>query len=150
MAQERPIYSTESDNPEDHKLSFKDGVIVVGTTSGMLGGGSGWIWGSQVGVEVTVGWSSMMGGVILSFSSADRAEAFAREGRKTRAYVEALRSSFESALALAVPGALVGHGLADITGAIVGGGIGVFVGGFGNGQVNFGRVSQALRERTQQ
>lgn len=152
---ERPIYFTKPDQEEKTPLSVGQvGCVTIfagGVFGGIAGGASNFIWGSEVGlrvgVEVGVGMSGLMGGVIMGITSADRAEAFAKEGRKRRAYVEALRGCLESAIGLAVAGGIAGYGVADIPGAVIGGSIGVLIGSVGFGQVTFGSVSRAVKNR---
>ncbi|MCL4365757.1 hypothetical protein M1437_00845 [Patescibacteria group bacterium] len=146
---ERPIYSTEPDQPESIKMSLKDAVMGAVIMSAMFGGASWLIWEPRVGIEVGVGTGGLLGGILLSPLSSDRAVELAKDGKKTRAYVEALRASLESAIGLASAGVIWGYGIGDTKGAIIGGVGGVFIGGIGFGQIAFGGVSRALRERAE-
>ena len=147
MAVERPIYSIkpeESKQPEELSLGSVGCVTIF--AAGVFGGGSGLIWGTEVGLKVGIGMSGFIGGMLLGLPSADRAEKFAKQGRQKRAYVEALRSLFETAIGLAIGGITAGGGIAGTEGAFIGGGVGVLI-GVGGGQTAFSRVSRALRDR---
>lgn len=152
---ERPIYFTKPDQEEKTPLSVGQvGCVTIfagGIFGGIAGGASNFIWGSEVGlrvgVEVGVGMSGFMGGMIMGITSGERAENFAKEGRKRRAYVEALRGCLESAIGLAVAGGIGGYGIADLPGAVFGGSMGILVGGLGLGQVTFRTVSRTLKNR---
>lgn len=144
MAIERPIYSTQSDEPTKPLTLGKIGCVTL-MTGGIFGGGSALIFGPQVGLEVAIGMSGLMGGVIQGISSDERAVEFAKEGRKKRAFVEALKGTFETAFGLALAGATVGHGISGghIEGAIIGGAVLALV-SLGFGQFAFRHVSEAL------
>lgn len=152
---ERPIYFTKPDQEEKTQLDVKGvGCVTLfagGMYGGIAGGVSNLFWGPEVGLrvgaEVGIGTASFMGGITLGLISAERAEDFAKEGRKGRAYIEALRGCLEYAIGFAVAGGTAGYGIADVPGAVIGGSIGGLVGSVGLGQVTFGSVSRAVKNR---
>lgn len=151
---ERPIYYTQPDEQDKTPITLGQTGCVILFAGGVFGGISGvasnFIWGSEVGlrvgVEVGVGMSGLMGGGIMGIASAERAENFAKAGRKRRAYVEALRASLESAIGLAIAGGTAGYVTGDIPGAVIGVAVGVLIGGGGLSQVAFANVSRGLKE----
>lgn len=151
---ERPIYFTKPDVEEKSVLDAKGiGCVTLfcgGLFGGIAGGVSHFIGGSDAGlrgIEVGLGFSGFMGGVMLGMTSSERAEAFAKEGRKKRAYVEALKSCMEAAVGFGIAGGSAGYGVANNTGAIMGGFIGMFIGAVGLSQLTFGGVERILSER---
>lgn len=134
---ERPIYYT-TPNPEQNPIASSRlqliaagagmGVftgIVVGAASAYFGGPEA---GLRMGTETGLAMGSFMSGIILWMPAKEKAVKFAEEGRKRRAYVEALRGSLESALSLAVSFGTVGLMVGDVPGAVAGGVLGAFIG----------------------
>lgn len=113
----------------------------------IYGGAAGLIWGPEVGTQVAIGMTGLVGGVALGVSSMERAQEFAKMSRRGRAYVEALRGSFETAVGLAIAGATVGHSIGEIPGTLIGGGVGAFIGLGGFSQGAFAAVSRELRDK---
>ncbi len=146
---ERPIYSTKPDQePERRPITLGQIGGITLFADGVFGGAVGLIWGPQAGIETAIGMSGFMGGMMLGVTSFERAERFAKEGRSKRAYLEALRGSFETAVGLAIAGATTGQAIAEVPGALIGGGFGAFVGIGGFGQFAFATVSRELRARS--
>lgn len=113
----------------------------------IYGGIAGLVWGPEAGIQVAIGTTGFMGGTILGLTSMERAQEFAKENRRGRAYVEALRGSFEAAVGLALTGATAGHAIAEIPGTLIGSGVGGIVGFIGFGQISLGLVSRELKAR---
>lgn len=150
-AVERPIYSTKlGQEPERQPLPLVQVGCATLFAGGFFGVGVGLIWGPQAGAETAIGVSGFVGGIIFSINSFERAEKFAKEGRGKRAYLEALRGSFEAGIGLAIAGATAGQAIGEVPGALIGGGFGAFVGIGGFGQFAVSDVSNILKQRDNQ
>ena len=134
---------------KDKLLSFKDtgirsGVMVgIGVSAGLI---SQSIW---VGLAAGFGTGSFIAGRRLSIDAAERAKEFGLQGRKTRAYVEALRSSVDTVSGYALAGAMAGYCFGRNPEAILWSALGGAIFSFVTGSARFGfdSASSGLQSR---
>lgn len=135
-----------------HQIPSRRKALGASIALGASYGGIDYLYnGPEAGVTAALAISGFVFGVTNSILSRERAMELAIEGKRVRAYVEALRGCFEAAISPAIiTCGIAGDNLSDLQRTIICGSIGAAMGSIGFGVITFREISRALNDRAHQ